>query len=245
MADANPAARQRELARQLRVLREQRSLTVNGVAEQMLCSPAKISRIETASRKASLRDVRDLCQLYEVNDSETAQLMDLAREAREPGWWTLHGDLEVGPYLGLEEAAGSITYYSASFIHGLLQAEGYARSTIRAVNPLMDDQVLKERVEVRVRRQELLDKPDRPRLRVLLDEAVLRRQVGSPAIMTAQLAHILDAVDKEKARAESPGIPSLDHRDRGCVQARMTSAAPVRITAHRQKRGPAIAEKLS
>jgi transcriptional regulator with XRE-family HTH domain len=199
MAPANPTARQRELSRQLRLLREQRNLTVNGVADLLLCSATKISRIETAARKASLRDVRDLCDLYQVTDTEKAQLMELAREAREPGWWARYDDLSVGPYIGLEQEARSITYYSMIYVHGLLQTEAYARSIIRATYPLMDEQVLKERVEARIRRQDLLEGIDRPRLRVLLDEAVLRRQVGGPEVITGQLTKLLDVTAKEKA----------------------------------------------
>jgi len=199
MADANPTARQRELGRQLRMLRESKGLTGEQVAEQILFSTTKLSRIETAQRKASLRDVRDLCQLYDVSESETVHLMDLARGAREEGWWARYEDLGVGPYLGLEQEARSITYYSLNFVHGLLQTENYARGIIRATHPQMDDQVLKERVEARIRRQELLEKVDRPRLRVLLDEAVLRRQVGGRDVMVGQLSKILDITTKEKA----------------------------------------------
>jgi transcriptional regulator with XRE-family HTH domain len=199
MPDANPTARQRELSRQLRMLREEKGLTATEVAEQLLFSPTKLSRIETAKRKATLRDVRDLCQLYGVNEPETAQLMDLARGARENGWWARYEDLGVGPYLGLEQEARSITYYSMSFVNGLLQSDGYARAIIRATHPQMEDQVLKERVEARLRRQDLLEGTDRPRLRVLLDEAVLRRQVGGSKVMAGQLSKILDITAKEKA----------------------------------------------
>jgi transcriptional regulator with XRE-family HTH domain len=146
MADANPTARQRELSRQLRILREAKGLAVTDVADRLLTSPTKIARIETAARKASLRDVRDLCQLYEVTEAETAQLMDLARVAREPGWWARYDDLgNAEAYLGLEQEAKSVTYYSMTFVYGLLQTEGYARSIVRSINPLMNDQVLKER----------------------------------------------------------------------------------------------------
>jgi transcriptional regulator with XRE-family HTH domain len=199
MADANPTARQRELGRQLRILRESKGLTAIEVAEQILFSPTKISRIETAKRRASLRDVRDLCQLYGVSEAETNQLMDLARSARGVGWWARYEDLGVGPYLGLEQEAKSITYYSVNSVHGLLQTEGYAQSVIRAVHPLIDEQVLKERVEARIRRQEQLNKVDRPRLRVLLDESVLRRLVGGREIMAGQLTKIIEATAQDKA----------------------------------------------
>jgi transcriptional regulator with XRE-family HTH domain len=200
MADANPTARQRELSRRLQMLREAKSLNATEVAEQLLCSSTKISRIETAQRKASLRDVRDLCQLYGVPEAETAELMDLAREAREPGWWARYDDLgNASAYLGLEQEAKSIAYFSMSYIHGLLQTEGYARSIIRSINPLMNEQVLEERMQARIRRQELFEIPDRPHLRVLLDEAVLQRATGGHAVMAAQLAKILDAIAAEKA----------------------------------------------
>ena len=81
--------------------------------------------------------------------------MDLARIAREDGWWARYDDLGVGPYFDLEQEAKVITYYSTSFIYGLLQTDDYARAIIRGINPLMDDQEQKERVEARMRRQEL------------------------------------------------------------------------------------------
>jgi hypothetical protein len=85
-----------------------------------------------------------------------------------------------------------------SFIYGLLQTDDYARAIIRGINPLMDDQVQKERVEARMRRQELLERAGRPRVRALLDEAVLRRQVVGPKAMGAQLGKIQDIAASEK-----------------------------------------------
>jgi transcriptional regulator with XRE-family HTH domain len=193
------------------MLRESKGLAATEVAEALLFSPTKISRIETSKRKASLRDVRDLCQLYGVSESETADLMDLAREAREPGWWARYDDLgNANAYLGLEQEARSITYYSMAYVHGLLQTEGYARSIIRAINPLMTDQVLKERTEARIRRQEVLEGPERPRLRVLLDEAVLRRRTGGPAVMATQLTKILDVTASDKAIVQVIPFSSYD-----------------------------------
>lgn len=126
-----------------------------------MCSMTKISRIETGARRVSLRDVRDLGQIYDVSELEATELMDLARRAREDGWWARYDDLgiRVGPYFDLEQEAKAITYYSMSFVNGLLQTDGYARAIIGAINPRMDDQVLKERVEARIRRQELLERP--------------------------------------------------------------------------------------
>lgn len=202
MPEANPTVRQRELGMRLRELRNGLRLTVDHVAEQLLCSATKISRIETATRPASLRDVRDLCQLYGVSDDGTAELMNLARQAREPGWFTQYDDLNMGAYPGLEQGAMALTHFSMYFVHGLLQTEDYARAIIKAVNPKIDPKVLDDRVEARLHRQQVLEQENRPRLRSLLDEGVLRRQVGGPEVMGAQLGRILQVVREEKATVQ-------------------------------------------
>lgn len=203
MAGASPTVRQRELGVRLRQLRHDLGLTVEDVAGQLLCSATKISRIETGTRRPSLRDVRDLCRIYHVADpaAETA-LMDLARQAREPGWWRQYDDLGVGPYIGLEQAATAISHYGMYFLHGLLQTEQYARAIIKGINPKMDPKVLDQRVEARMRRQELLEQKNPPRFRELLDEAALRRQVGGPAVMCAQLDRIVERVREGKVTVQ-------------------------------------------
>jgi transcriptional regulator with XRE-family HTH domain len=191
MAEANPTVRQRELAARLRQLRTGLDLTVDQVAAKLLCSPTKVSRIETASRRASLRDVRDLCQIYGVSEQDAADLMNLAREAREPGWWTQYDDLKLSPYIGLEQEAVAITSFSMYFIHGLMQTEDYARAIIRGIERKIDSRILDERVEARLRRQELLTSEAPPRYRALLDEAVLHREIGGKAVLREQLHKIL------------------------------------------------------
>lgn len=199
MAGTNPTIRQRELGKRLRDLRNQRKLTVQDVASELLCSATKISRLETATRKPVLRDVRDLCKLYDVDESTTEQLMELAREAHGQVWWTQYEDIELGPYLGYEEVATAITSFTAFCIPALLQTEEYTRKIIRTVAPRMDADVLKQRVEVRMRRQELLEDDNRPRYRVLLDEAVLHHRIGSSAVMAAQLEKVTTAAREGKA----------------------------------------------
>jgi len=194
MTGTSPTARQRALGTRLRGLRAERGMTVEEVAERLLCSATKISRLETAARRPSLRDVRDLCELFEVDAAMSAELMNLAREARTPGWWTRYDDLDLDPYIGLEEAAVAITCFSLGYLPGLLQTHDYAEGVVKAVAPKMDPQVAAHRVEARLRRQLVLEKADPPRYHVFLDESVLRRGVGSPAIMAAQLGRVLEAV---------------------------------------------------
>lgn len=202
MTGTSPTVRQRELGKRLRELRNQHGLTVEDVAEKLLCSATKISRLETSARRPSLRDVRDLCSLYEVDESTSAEFMNLARRAREPGWWTQYEDLNLDPYIGLEQEAANLTSYSMYYVPALLQTEEYARTIIKAIVPKIDSNVHQQRVEVRLRRQQLLEKVDRPRYRVLLDEAALHRRVGGPTIMAAQLDKVLKAVGDGKATVQ-------------------------------------------
>jgi transcriptional regulator with XRE-family HTH domain len=197
--DANPTLRQRELARRLNELRTGLGMTLEEVGERLMCSATKISRIETASRRASLRDVRDLCGVYAVPEEATAELMALARQAREAGWWTQYDDPVLSPLLGLEQEAAAITSFSMYYVPALLQTEDYARAIIRGIEPKMDPAVLDQRVAARAHRQGLLTRSRPPRFRALLDESVLHRQVGGRAVMQAQLDVILAAARDEKA----------------------------------------------
>lgn len=198
MAPTSPTMRQRELGKRLRNLRVQHNLTVEDVGERLLCSATKISRLETGTRRPSLRDVRDLCNLYEVDATASAELMGLARGAREQTWWTTYEDLKLDPYLGMEQDAIAITSYTAYVFPALLQTDNYTRTVIKAIAPKMESKILEERVEARMLRQQVLEKDDPPRYRVLLDEAVLHRVVGGPVIMAAQIEKALDAARREK-----------------------------------------------
>ena len=202
----SPTLSRRELGRRLRELRTGLGLTVEQVGAQLLCSATKISRLETGSRQASLRDVRDLCHLYQVTDqARIDELMDLANQARQAEWWTRYEERArqgtrplFSPFLGLEQEAAAITSYSMYYVPALLQTADYARAIIKGIERKIAPDVLDQRVEARLRRQQLLEQEVPPRYRALLDEAVLRRQVGGLAIMRAQLDHMLAAIQGEK-----------------------------------------------
>jgi len=202
VADASPTIRQRELGLRLRRLRTELGMTVEDVAEKLLCSTAKISRMETGARRPVLRDVRDLCALYDVGEAATSELMKLTREARELGWWTRYDDLGLDPYIGLEQDAASITAYSALYVHGLAQTEDYARAVIKSTLPKIAPGIHQQRVEARLRRQQVLEGENAPRYRMLLDEAALHRPVGGPALMAAQITKILDLASAGKTTAQ-------------------------------------------
>lgn len=187
----------------LRELRNGLGLTVEDVGARLLCSATKISRLETGLRRASLRDVRDLCVIYGVSDqTEIDRLMELARQSRQPGWWTKYDEGVLSPLLGLEQEAASITVFSMYFVPALLQTRAYAEALITGIERQADPEILRQRVEARMRRQQLLERSQAPRYRVLLDEAVLHRRVGGRLVMEAQLANILAAGHAAKAAVQ-------------------------------------------
>jgi len=164
------------------------------VAEQLLCSPSKISRLETGQRGASPRDVRDLCMLYEVSQEQRARLAELARAGKQRAWWQPLA-LPYSTYVGLEAEASSIRDYGLGIIPGLLQTAEYARAVVRAAVPQWVPEVIEQRVHGRMARQQILDSPHRLRFDAVVDESVLHRVVGSPSIMAAQLERLLAAAD--------------------------------------------------
>jgi transcriptional regulator with XRE-family HTH domain len=202
LATANPTIRQRQLGMRLRALRTSRGMTVDDVSRVLLCSAAKISRMETGARQAGLRDVRDLCRLYGVDDAMTEELMTLAKQAREPSWWSQYKDLQLEPFIGFEQEAVAITTYGMYYVPPLLQTEQYARSLIRAIQRKMDPEILEQRVEARLRRQQILHRPDPPRYRALIDEAVLYRQIGGKAVLAEQLDKVLAAMAGDNASVQ-------------------------------------------
>jgi transcriptional regulator with XRE-family HTH domain len=193
MTTRTPTGRRRRLGAELRRLREAAGLTIDRVAEELECSPSKVSRIETGQVSATPRDVRDMLGLYRVDDARLEAMVQVAREARQRGWWQKFVDVPDGvpAYVGLETAATSIDVYMALLVPALLQTPDYARAVIAAVRPDLPRSEIDRRVELRLRRQDLLDQERPPRIRVLLDDTVLRRPVGGPAVMAAQRRRLL------------------------------------------------------
>ncbi len=150
---------------------------------------------------AQPRSVRDLLDLYGVTGSDREGLIQLSREARQPGWWHSFRDVLPNPYevyIGLETGAVSIRNFEPLLIPGLLQTADYARAMIRGGARELDSDEIERRVEVRLSRQQVLLKEDRPRLWAVIDEAVTRRVVGGPAIMAAQLQQLAEAAEQGK-----------------------------------------------
>jgi transcriptional regulator with XRE-family HTH domain len=176
----------------LRRLREAKGMTAEDVAARLLVSQSKISRLENGRRSISQRDVRDLCQVYGVEDARMVEsLMHMAKESRQQGWWHAFGDVPYSVYIGLETEAESLRVYDSLVVPGLLQTRAYATAVIEGTEPESTQEQIERRIGVRLQRQERVNDPDSPlRFWVVVDEAALRRVVGSRAVMREQLEHL-------------------------------------------------------
>jgi transcriptional regulator with XRE-family HTH domain len=189
--ERSPALQRRELGALLRALRNGKGLTVEQVAERLLCSPSKVSRMETG-QGATARDIRDLCDLYEVADpAERDRLTALAREGKRPARWQRY-DLAYARYAELEEVALAISAFQSSAVHGLLHTADYARANHESSMPRLNPEQIDRQIEAKLARQSILTRADPPSFAVVLDEAALHRMVGGRRVMAVQLAKILD-----------------------------------------------------
>lgn len=189
------------LGAQLRRLREAAGATREDAAHRIRASAPKISRMELGRVRFKERDLLDLLALYGVGDeAEQEEFAALARRANADGWWQRDRDLLptwFEPFLGMEQAATLIRAFETQFVPGLLQTQEYARAVVRLGHP--QDRKVERRVQLRLRRQEVLDGAPPPRVWAVLDEAVLRRRVAATPIMRHQLDHLL-------ALGERPGM---------------------------------------
>ncbi|RKN47719.1 helix-turn-helix domain-containing protein [Micromonospora endolithica] len=193
--DVGSTVPRRQLGRLLRQFRTEAGVTLDAAAEALEYSRQKIWRIESGTGPVRVLDVKAMCELYHVSAEMTEAMRGLAAETKSKGWWHAYGDAVPSwfeLYVGLESAASRLRGYDESLIPGILQTREYADALYRLGRTLSDEE--RERaVEVRLQRQALLTRrlPAAPRLESVLSEAVLRRSVGGPSVMTSQLNHLM------------------------------------------------------
>ncbi|MFG1873848.1 helix-turn-helix domain-containing protein [Sphaerisporangium sp. NPDC049003] len=193
--ETSPTVRRRRLASELRRLRVERGMSMQEVAERIEITAASLSRLETGRRGIRPRDLRFFLDLYEVGEPEREDLLTLAREAQQRGWWQNYSNLlpsEYATLIGLEAEAATIRNYTQTLVPGLLQTEAYARAIIEAFRPNDSPDEISRLVTVRMERQKRLT-GDRPlELSVVLGEGVIRQHVGTPEITAEQLRRLAD-----------------------------------------------------
>jgi hypothetical protein len=181
---------------QLHRFRDAAGITPEQAAYEIRASRSKISRMENGLVRFKERDVTDLLTLYGITDEQTrSALVTLTRQANTPGWWSRYGDIMADwfeSYLGLETAASVIRTFELQFVNGLFQTEDYARAVTMLGHTSAAADEIERRVSLRLKRQELLTGPEPPQVWSVIDEGALRRPVGGPAVMRAQLEHLIE-----------------------------------------------------
>ncbi|MFV2107776.1 DUF397 domain-containing protein [Micromonospora sp. LOL_015] len=151
-------------------------------------------RIENGKFPAKMNTVRGLCWFYGAGPETTNALTRLAGAGDEHGWWESHGDAVPDwfqLYVGLEAAATEIRSYNPELVHGLLQTPDYMRAVLRAADPQTSEQQIERLVSLRLNRQiSYYDREEPARIVAVLGEGALPREVGSPAVMAEQRAHL-------------------------------------------------------
>jgi transcriptional regulator with XRE-family HTH domain len=193
----SPTVQRRRLAAELRRLRDQSGKTAETVADALGWSKAKVSRYELARSGLKPSEVGRLLDVYDVHGEQRRHLLTLAEEATRKGWWEAYSDVlfeEHLAYIGLEAEATSIMQWQNNVVPGLLQTEQYARDIFSGYRDLtmIAPSVIERRVEARLIRQGVLTRDQPVELKVILDEAVLRRQRGDRSLMYGQLQHLTE-----------------------------------------------------
>jgi transcriptional regulator with XRE-family HTH domain len=197
----------RRLRTELRDARLASGLTQEQVAKAMEWSLSKMIRIESAQTGISANDLKALLPLYSITDEQQVKrLVGLARAARARGWWSAYRNVAGEPLLQLiefESAASVIRQCETQVVPGILQTEEYARAVLEdfyAGTP--EAGYISALIELRTRRQELLDRKDPPSMHFRLDEPVIRRLVGTAALMRSQLQALIEVAAKPNVTIE-------------------------------------------
>lgn len=197
-----PMVRRKLLGRQLRELRDRAKVSQEAAAKYAGLKAPSISRMENGKQAILPRTVRLLCQCYGVGAPEMDMLIRQAEESNDRAWYSMYSDTVpqwVESFLGLEAEATEVWAYESELVPGLLQIPDYVRAVRTAwlAESEPDDAQLQRSAELRSARQRRLDAAHPPRLHAVLNEAVVLRPVGGPAIMAAQLQHLLAMSERE------------------------------------------------
>ncbi len=203
-----PAVRRRKLGAELRALRARARLTSGEAARLVGWHQSKVSRIETGASGVKPADVRLLLDAYQVPDGESRELLLVLAGGDDGGrhhWWHAYRGVLPPTYrdfISLESQASTMRTLETSVVPGLLQTPEYARAMTQAAVDGLEETRLDALVEVRLARQDVLRSDPPLALSAVLDEAVLRREVGGPGVMTRQLERLVQAARLPQVRLQ-------------------------------------------
>ncbi|MEU1104356.1 helix-turn-helix transcriptional regulator [Streptomyces tibetensis] len=204
-----PAVRRRKLGAELRALRSSAGLTSGEAARLVGWHQSKVSRIETGTSGVKPTDVRLLLDAYGVTDAQLCELLMMLAGAEDSDgrhhWWHAYRGVLPPTYrdfISLESQAGAMRTLETTVVPGLLQTPEYARAVTRAAVEGLPEDRLDTLVEVRLARQDVLRADPPLELSAVLDEAVLRREVGGPGVMARQLERLVEAARLPQVRLQ-------------------------------------------
>ncbi|MFI5062731.1 MAG: helix-turn-helix domain-containing protein [Streptosporangiales bacterium] len=215
----SPVVERRRLRTDLRRARLDADLTQEQVATEMDWSLSKIIRIENGSVSISTNDLRALLRLYDITgEAEVRRLVDLARNARQPSWWSKYRG-SVPPvffqYLEYEAAASAIRHYESFLVPGLLQTRDYAHTVISEYKGNFSARTIQTRVDIRMTRQQLLEQGTPPRLHFILDEAAIRHLMGDEGTRAEQIQKLIEMAGRPAVTIEVVPFSAGLHRGLG------------------------------
>ncbi|MET7506995.1 helix-turn-helix transcriptional regulator [Streptomyces albidoflavus] len=207
---ATPALCRLQLGRELRKLRVAANLTSTQVVRKLICSPSKLTRLETGENVVvETADVMALCEIYKAPPEIRELLLGYAAVTKtKKDWWqSPEYRPAISPtfkaYLGLEATAEALHSYQSEFVPGLLQTEDYVRAIYQLASDALPPDEVDRVVAVRMTRQEAMHRPNEAlKFAAIINESVLRRQVGGPAVMRAQLEHVIEMASEPFVRVQ-------------------------------------------
>ncbi|MFF2812375.1 helix-turn-helix transcriptional regulator [Streptomyces sp. NPDC058000] len=220
MAGTRPTVRRRRLAAKLVEFREQAGKSPQEAAERIGCHRTKINKIENARLGISLGELRDLLRFYEVDDAaQVDDMVELARRKREPDWVQRAALIRpsIADLIHYEQTAACIRSFHNTLITGLLQTPDYAHAVLSTRPTTLGDDGIEALLEARMKRQEVLQRAEPPRLIVIENESALRVEVGGSQVMRKQLEHL-------EGMADHPAVELRVIPDRAGAHAGLNSA---------------------
>ncbi|MFD6491446.1 helix-turn-helix transcriptional regulator [Streptomyces sp. NPDC059944] len=194
-----PTVGQVVLGRRLLDLRERAGLKREEAARILRVAPATVRRMEMAEVSLKIPYLQLLLKSYGVSDEEAEAFVQLAEDANKPGWWQRFHDILpdwFSMHVSLEGAAALLRSYEPHFVPGLMQTEDYARGVMKAgaIGQTRPEDI-ERHVALRMQRQALLTREDAPRIWAVMDETALRRAIGGPEVMRAQVDRLLEVTE--------------------------------------------------
>jgi transcriptional regulator with XRE-family HTH domain len=217
-ASPKPLVQRRRLRAELRTARQDARYTQDQVARSMEWSLSKVIRIESGSVGVSANDLRALLGLYGIDTPQRAdELLDLARASRQSSSWSRKYKADISPqylqFIEYEEAASVLRMYEPMLLPGLWQTQAYATAIIRELaDPDAPESLIRARIEIRMRRQELLDQNPPPTISCVLDEAAVRRVAGQRDVAPGQVAQLIEMAGRPNITLEIVPFGAGFHR---------------------------------